>query len=186
MAQEKIDKRILHTEKLLKDAFMELLKEKPVAKITPTELCRKAQINRNTFYCHYKTVEDLALKIENDLVQGIDENLTGSNNLTEALTKICESMRNNKILCKTLFGKNFDTGIVKKVFTFIHDRNMDIMSNDNSRLSIPQREMLSAFTMGGAAALLGVWVENDMKEEPAEIAKFITSLLIDGLRGLNA
>ena len=40
--KSKTDRRILYTKIFLKEALLELMKEKPVDKITPTELCRKA------------------------------------------------------------------------------------------------------------------------------------------------
>ena len=46
----KQDHRVRLTKLLLREAFLDLLVEKPVAKITVKELCEQANVNRATFY----------------------------------------------------------------------------------------------------------------------------------------
>lgn len=41
------------------DAFLELLEQKDFEYITVTEICKKADVNRSTFYLHYETIGDL-------------------------------------------------------------------------------------------------------------------------------
>ena len=49
-----LDIRIEKTERAIKQAFMELRREKPVEKIRVKELCDRACINKSTFYAHYQ------------------------------------------------------------------------------------------------------------------------------------
>jgi AcrR family transcriptional regulator len=60
---EKVD-RMLYTKKFLRESLLALMKEKPTAKIAPSELCRHAGMNRNTFYTHYGILEALLKSIE--------------------------------------------------------------------------------------------------------------------------
>ena len=46
---EKLDARKRYTQMVLKQSFLELLKEKPVSRITVKEVCALAQLNRATF-----------------------------------------------------------------------------------------------------------------------------------------
>jgi AcrR family transcriptional regulator len=52
----KKDLRIIKTQESLRHALLTLLKSKPLETITIAELCRLANINRGTFYLHYKNV----------------------------------------------------------------------------------------------------------------------------------
>lgn len=63
------DLRVTKTKKALKNSFVYLLGIKPLSKFNVTDICQKANINRVTFYSHYKSKEDLLENI-------IDENLT--------------------------------------------------------------------------------------------------------------
>lgn len=55
----KSDQRTRLTKMLIRKAFTELLREKPVQNITVKELCQTAGINRGTFYSHYTDIYDL-------------------------------------------------------------------------------------------------------------------------------
>lgn len=52
------------TKNNIKNAFLELYKEKDINKITVNMLCQKAGINRGTFYYYYSDIYDLILNIE--------------------------------------------------------------------------------------------------------------------------
>ncbi|MFP5115523.1 TetR/AcrR family transcriptional regulator [Bacillaceae bacterium C204] len=53
------DLRIVKTKEALHNALLELLKEKSLEIISISEICRKARVNRGTFYLHYAQIEDL-------------------------------------------------------------------------------------------------------------------------------
>ena len=46
------------------ESFISLLKQKPIDKISVTELCQAANVNRGSFYAHYADVYDLLGQIE--------------------------------------------------------------------------------------------------------------------------
>ena len=46
----KQDRRTRYTRQTIKDTFLELLNQKSFTKITVTEICKNAEINRGTFY----------------------------------------------------------------------------------------------------------------------------------------
>lgn len=50
----KEDRRNTYTEKMIRDTVFDLLRTKPIDKISVTEVCKAADINRSTFYLHYK------------------------------------------------------------------------------------------------------------------------------------
>jgi len=62
------DRRVRRTKKLLKDALSDLLREKSLNRITVSELCEMADINRKSFYNHYPDVGAVLNEIEDDHV----------------------------------------------------------------------------------------------------------------------
>ena len=64
MNGEKKDLRYSRTDRLLQEAFLELLKVKSVDRITIRDLTERAGINRCTFYHHYQDIYDLLEQIE--------------------------------------------------------------------------------------------------------------------------
>ena len=66
MAGIKGNRRVLYTQKVIRESLLELLKEKDIYKVTVTDICKKADINRGTFYSHYKDAHDLLTSMENE------------------------------------------------------------------------------------------------------------------------
>ena len=62
------DYRTRVTKMLIRKAFTDMLKEKPIQSITIKELCETAGINRGTFYSHYSDIYDLLEKLEEELM----------------------------------------------------------------------------------------------------------------------
>ncbi|WP_455718400.1 TetR/AcrR family transcriptional regulator, partial [Anaerosporobacter sp.] len=71
MAGTKGNRRILYTKKVIKESLIELLQEKEIHQITVTDICNKADINRGTFYTHYKDAYDLLQSLEDELFDQI-------------------------------------------------------------------------------------------------------------------
>ena len=65
----KQDRRTRYTRQTIKDTFLELLKQKSFTKITVTEICKNAEINRGTFYLHYYDIHDVLTDIFDDMTQ---------------------------------------------------------------------------------------------------------------------
>lgn len=54
-------KSSIRSKKLINTALADLLLEKPLDKITVTDVVRRAEINRGTFYAHYQDISDVLL-----------------------------------------------------------------------------------------------------------------------------
>ena len=46
----------IRSKRMIKQAFLSLIKEKDISKITVTELVERADLNRATFYAHYPDI----------------------------------------------------------------------------------------------------------------------------------
>ena len=63
MAGIKGNRRILYTKKAIKESLLKLLETNEIHQITVTDICKMADINRGTFYTHYKDAYDLLQSI---------------------------------------------------------------------------------------------------------------------------
>lgn len=62
--EKKVDRRVIKTRRQLKKGLAALMKEKSVNQITVKELVEEVDINRSTFYLHFKDIQDLLREIE--------------------------------------------------------------------------------------------------------------------------
>ncbi len=91
----KTDRRTVYTKNIIKEVILELSKKKDFDKITVTEVCKIAEINRGTFYIHYIDLYDVLDDILNDIFES-------SSNIFEHL-KIKDKKESSKCtypLCK--------------------------------------------------------------------------------------
>jgi AcrR family transcriptional regulator len=63
------DNRILQTRKKLKMSLIQLMDYMPYTKITVNDIVKKANVNRSTFYNHYKNKKDLLDDLMEDIVR---------------------------------------------------------------------------------------------------------------------
>ena len=61
---EKIDRRVRRTKQQLRSALTTLLLEKDFSDITVREISERADVNRGTFYSHYRDAFDLLTSVE--------------------------------------------------------------------------------------------------------------------------
>ncbi|MGN0183191.1 MAG: TetR/AcrR family transcriptional regulator [Candidatus Ornithomonoglobus sp.] len=66
-----MDLRIKRTTESIRDAFIKLRGKKPIEKISVKELSELADINKATFYLHYRDIYDLSETVERTLIDEI-------------------------------------------------------------------------------------------------------------------
>lgn len=63
----KNDRRVRRTRTAIHSAFLKLIFEKDMNKITIKELCERADINKSTFYLHYQDIYDLEEQFKEEI-----------------------------------------------------------------------------------------------------------------------
>ncbi len=87
-----MDIRIEKTKTAIHNTFLELRSKEPLEKITIKELCEKAQINKSTFYSHYKDIYDLSDQLETDVVASVIEAIPNPQNCLEDPAVLVKNM----------------------------------------------------------------------------------------------
>ena len=54
--------------RLIRDAYVNLMQEKPIDKISISDIVREADLNRGTFYAHYSNPMDVLMEIANEIL----------------------------------------------------------------------------------------------------------------------
>lgn len=171
------NQRVRLTKKMLKIALMELLKEKPIEKITIRELCSKAEINHTTFYKHYGSQYDLLAEIESDYFKELEHCLLedgeeSRDGLTSALRFLDREKERWKVLINTvheevLAKRLFEIPIISKLL----DEYLRTMPDEN------KRDYIRLFLCQGGYAIIRDWINHENKDTPEEISALIWSLI---------
>lgn len=77
----------IRSRKLINTALADLLQEKPLDKITVTDVVNRAQINRGTFYAHYSDIPDVIKHIIDQMFSQIQAALQDADQAVADLPK---------------------------------------------------------------------------------------------------
>lgn len=67
MAEKKMYRNAVRSRRMIREAFVELLHEKPFEKITATDIINRSGLNRSTFYAHYPDVKGIIDEITGEI-----------------------------------------------------------------------------------------------------------------------
>ena len=172
------DLRTRYTRQVITDAFLQLLRQKPVERITVKEVCALAQINRSTFYRQYKDCFDLMEQLEQRGLELLEELLqaTQAQGTAATMTSLLCALRDNDSLLGVMARQNQDErflyAMVGRCFRYMNTRqeNMAIAANET------QQNMRNAFLPAGVGGIIQYWLRSGMQTEPGQVAAVITAL----------
>lgn len=174
---EKTNQRITLTKRLLKESLALLLHKKELSKITISELCENAGINRSTFYKHFGSQYDVMREIEDDMLADISKLFDGLSEITEDnirtfTEKICDYLQKNKEYAY-IIGKN--PGSADSFFVRIFELPQIRMFYEtllNNGWDSESAELIYAFFASGSSALVKKWLFTG-KKSPREISVLV-------------
>ena len=189
-AQE--DRRIKRTKKLLKEALTDLLLERDLKQITVTDLVDRADLNRGTFYLHYRDIYDLLNEMADTLLHDFDRlvkeyfSMKSEGSSYTIGSKAFDYVYENQRICRALFLSPHGMHFIDEFKQIIIRRvlNQDPFKNNNKNHEPDQRllyEYLSCFVAGGLVSILTAWLK-DGKDLPKEsVVSAIDRILYDVL-----
>jgi AcrR family transcriptional regulator len=183
----KLDPRVRRSRLMLRNAFVEQLKEKEYNTISVIDITKCADLNRATFYMHYKDKEDL-------LQQSIDEVLS---EMTEHLQRIELNTMKDILKLELLYLNMFELIAKNSNFYKAMMCNGDIRFTNQlqelfrSKISYRlksqhhlkesedamEAELLIAYLSYAHIGVIKWWLENDLKYSPSYLAKTFSRMV---------
>ena len=154
------------TRECLTTALMQLMKEKPIDKITITELVKRSGVSRTAFYRNYSSKEDILESAREEIIQ-----------ITNGFLAKPELKENSYLWFKECFNIVQENAEIIKT---IIDANLPVSSFWEGRSMLetlyPSGDRLKRYrNLAMAAAfqrVLCLWVEDGMVEPMEEMAEF--------------
>ncbi|MBR6780135.1 MAG: TetR/AcrR family transcriptional regulator, partial [Clostridia bacterium] len=180
----KDNRRVRYTKMVLRESLIELLKEKPINRITVTDICQHADLNRGTFYNYYCDAYDLLAQIEEELYTALYETTVRfeTDGITgELLEQILTVIEDNRDLCHVLFNVNSDKTFLNKLLELTRQFTFRYWAEHNvNNLTDQQLDLLYTFFSNGAVGLLCKWIAGECDTTKEYLAKTILALGIKG------
>ncbi len=178
---KKNDIRIEKTEDRLEESLILLLKEKRIEEISITEICRISGINRNTFYSHFDSVNELLQQIEGDFFEKVISQIKISKdsilNVTDMIIELMKVVEDNREIASILFSDNGDKNFLQRTLLFALPLATE---NWMKELNISEIEAKSLYlyVIGGVANILQDWILNGFKLTKEEVSELLNKLII--------
>ena len=178
------DHRTRVTKMLIRRAFTDLLRSKPIQSITIRELCERAGINRGTFYCHYTDIYDLLHQMEEEMLEDFNKALEPllsargeSFHPVDISTEIFQCLKDNSDLCVVTLGPHGDKAFALRLLQRGREYCFQNYARYFKGATRQQVDYCYAIVSSGCIGMLGRWLEDGMQMPPAELARMAEGVI---------
>ncbi|MBQ3462662.1 MAG: TetR/AcrR family transcriptional regulator C-terminal domain-containing protein [Clostridia bacterium] len=182
---KKTYRNFTRSEKAIIRAYVELMEKKGSGRISVTDIVNVADLNRSTFYAHFKSAEDVREKIHTDIITeitGILEAGDFTNSLSNprpVLRRILDFIKSDETLYKRLLRTGGAMKFMKQLEGIVIER---FLSDEIILPQIKARddfEMTLRLVMGGFISVLQDWAEDNIKVPLERVIEIMEGFIRD-------
>lgn len=174
------NRRVKMTKKMIKDAMLELLEKQPLEKITVTDICENADVNRSTFYAYYEDAGQLLLEIENDVVNQLPVSPDTAvdyfgERFLATLEDFFDYVRENERLFRILIVQRDNSSFSLRIVNAVMEKyRMPLESTSK----FPYRYAY-IYCVSGVIGIMKEWISNSFPITAREFAKIALQMCIN-------
>ena len=189
----KSESKYFNTAKKMDIAFLELLEQKDFEYITVKEICKRAGVNRSTFYLHYETISDLLsesveymnrhfleyMKINSvDFMSKLNDCPIEELNLItpEYLIPYLSYIKEHKSIFKTSV-KNASVLNLDKSYSLMFEHIFNPIMN-RFKIPLERRNYIMSFYISELMAIISEWLKSDCKESVENLIAIIEDCVL--------
>lgn len=182
MVTKQDDRRVRRTKKAVREALLQLMQDKPVERITTTELCREADINRNTFYAHYSAPEDVLAEIEDGFLAELSDMLENTYDKEEVTLAMCRAINNDRERWKAIW--HGDPRLLERAIDLCCELALAHWGAEGLA-DIDEGALFLQFITRGASGVVGSWLNEGCKTSPERMSALIDRFVLEGQHTLT-
>lgn len=174
------NRRVRMTKKLMKDAYLELLDSSPSEKISVTDICKVADVNRSTFYLYYEDPVALRKDIENDVLEQIPvlsempETITSDEQFVAVLERFFSYIKENHRMFRTLILQSDNRAFNRRLIETVLEKYRTEQTVKNPLLA----KYEYVFIVSGVIGLLGHWIEDDFPISTKRFSELVLQMAL--------
>jgi AcrR family transcriptional regulator len=202
--KHKPDRRIQRTRQALREALLELIKEKGYDSISVEEITQQADIGRATFYLHYNDKEDLLIdefrELANERVHMLSEipfsdwlpnaqnpNQVAENKPSPPFLMVFQHIADNHELYHILLKSEKSDRILERIRKIIAQSITEFMQRKVENDPIPllfevPSDLLAAYFSGALLSCVDWWLEGGRAYSTEEMTRMFQRLFFPGAR----
>ncbi len=168
-----------YTKELIRKEFIDLLNKKPIHNVTVTELARKCDIERKTFYYHYENLTELVKEIFQEELSMVVEEFNETLSWEDSFILAAKFILDNKRAIKHLYQSDYREDVEKYVFSVAGEimyEYVERASEDTDAKDV-DKKLIAYFYQCALSSALIQWVATDMKTDPTIMTNRIGKLM---------
>jgi AcrR family transcriptional regulator len=203
-SQPKTDRRVLRTRAALRQALMELIREKGYDALTVEEITQHANLGRATFYLHYRDKDDLLLEEFSQLAQervqvlsevpfsawlpsGTEGGTAAENKPIQPFLMVFQHVADNAELYRILLKNQSSNRIAGRIREILIESINQFVQTKAKTDPIPilfevPVELLAAYFNGALVSSIDWWLENTQQYSVEEMTRMFQRLFFPGAR----
>lgn len=173
---KKGNQRYQETCQRIEGAMIELLEEKGAGQVTVSEICRKAQVHRTTFYGHYDDIPDLMNHVAGQMFSHVMEgfHLADDEASGEGFIKLFYYIKENRQMFRSLMdyygSRHYEFAILPSRLERHIKEIMEKAGYEKGESAL----YYYIFFTEGLKAVIYRWLERDCAESPEKMWKIIS------------
>ncbi|MGW7976549.1 TetR family transcriptional regulator [Staphylococcus xylosus] len=187
------DRRVRKTKNAIKQAFIKLLAEKELERITIQDITSLADINRGTFYLHYEDKYILLSDLEDEILVGLADEIgtyklvMQDSNLEDFAKIFSEKILKNIILhiqkdidfYLVIFKLDRKSHLEDKISELMYS-NMAKNLNNKQKISGIPIDYFHSYVSGATISFIKHWVQDNNRMEPDIVADHLFKIIFNG------
>ncbi len=169
------NRRVKITKMMIREAFLEILETTPFERITVSQICKEADVNRSTFYAYYNEPLQLLNEIEDGILEQIplpqDRKAKEQPVYVEHLVKYFEYIKANERTFSLLLNVG-DNRFAKHMMAVLFDKCFSKAIIEDSLAA----RVAYIFSANGCIGLTKDWINKDFPISPRAFAEMIQAV----------
>jgi probable dihydroxyacetone kinase regulator len=162
-----------HTKAAMAESLKKMLSRTTLDKITVKDIADDCDVNRQTFYYHFKDIYDLVEWIVNNAtVEALGDN-SDTESCKKGYISILESLRENKALITNLYRSISRKTLEEYIGDIFYKYLLDIIIDHAEGMSVSYENItfIARFYKYSFTGLLLDWVKTGMTEDPVYLVE---------------
>ena len=180
-----MDARIIKTKQKIKETLLYILQTKKIYEVSITEICKKAKINRNTFYAHFATPEAVLDAIAEDYLSEEYKELENQTKTKDIVVAACRYIKSNANKNLILLSNCTEKVFIEKGVAYSKNAPFYTIDNGNKKLSPENIKKIYTYIVNGAVSIIKEWLYSGMKESPEELGETVDYITTSLIKGIN-
>ncbi|MFT2140156.1 TetR/AcrR family transcriptional regulator C-terminal domain-containing protein [Staphylococcus sp. GDY8P145P] len=187
------DRRVRKSKRAIKQAFIQLLKENNLDRITIQQISDLADVNRGTFYLNYEDKYALLDEMENEQIEKIKgfvdirkmdlSTKTSDRFIEEFANKIIKNVithiEHNMEFYQVILNLERKSQIEEQLADIVRSNIKHLIGNKDNVFGIPENYYLS-YVVGSMMSMIKYWVSDENRVSVEELVNYVSTIASTG------